>query len=1001
MIKAETISKSDLQHESLQFEQLMELGIMYAEEVSGAIWTDYNEHDPGVTMLEYLCYGITDLAYRTDFPITDLLYSKNGKKTSVDNAFFPAHQILTTAPLTIQDYRKLIIDRIQGVQNVWLSPIQNHIQKYKGLYQVYLQINEEDGFSTDAIKEKTWELLQANRNLCEDFEEVHILKAANIELEVDIHLSASAIAEDVLASILYEIDHFLNPNVNLHNPDDLKRQGWKVDELYDGPLMEHGIIKNSDLTNLRKEIYINALKEIIQNIEGVRRVQDLIVRKNGMRIYEEVIHLEDQTYPHLIVPFFEQTDRTPSYRFHKGGFPVPINPFQTQQILHSLISKEKKGYQLRYMQSIIPSHQKFNLKENLFDYISIQQFFPHIYGINSFGLPVGSSPMRRNQAKQLKGYLVFFEVLLSSYLSQLANVRHLFDINKVLEKSYFVQFPKEIPDVDPLIHVDDEHRHKKEYAQWILEQLTQELDPGSRRLQQFMDHLLARFGVQFPEEVQQLLALETQEEEEVQALLLEAKQKILRQMIAFSKNRAQAFNYTKEAWETENVSCLKKRVCTELNIDNYQNRNLAQTKATNQLKWHRTTREAASTTQFHLREMLSAGLDRHHYEIVEEEGIFKLLYKASYNEDPLIIATLDDKAACEKRLDELIAQFQQMNQTSKGCFVMEHLLLRPSRMPLWNLRIGSDPQDPFLESLDKNNLEHQTFIGDDLLVTATKRSNYSILKGEKQYFILLKKSNYPILVSQEKYANEQAAEQAILKAIHELTNIMETDPLAIDQWIYLERETIEGLSIENDFYSSRLSVIFPNWNELAQNEDFKRIVEHRFSQHAPAHLAINFHWLSFSKMKQFEALFKQWLQEKSSRNGVSEQLDQLSLQLIELLKGKNNSVPNEPVQKQNSFSETALQAIFEDISLSELYNQEDLSLIVGIELELERLLNDNGIQNWEDLAKSSNHQLQTILQKNEVDPAQFQVALWIEQAQLGVQSRWQALASLQKQLKSE
>jgi hypothetical protein len=39
----------------------------------GDQWSDFNSHDPGITILEQLCYAITDLAYRSNFPIADLI----------------------------------------------------------------------------------------------------------------------------------------------------------------------------------------------------------------------------------------------------------------------------------------------------------------------------------------------------------------------------------------------------------------------------------------------------------------------------------------------------------------------------------------------------------------------------------------------------------------------------------------------------------------------------------------------------------------------------------------------------------------------------------------------------------------------------------------------------------------------------------------------------------------------------------------------------------------
>ncbi|MDR6943339.1 hypothetical protein [Mucilaginibacter pocheonensis] len=96
---------------------LREAGLSYIEKLSGKIWTDYNEHDPGITILEALCYAITELGYRTDLPMEDLLTDANGK-IAASQTLFTAKNILTQSPLTVNDYRKLLID-IVGVHNAW------------------------------------------------------------------------------------------------------------------------------------------------------------------------------------------------------------------------------------------------------------------------------------------------------------------------------------------------------------------------------------------------------------------------------------------------------------------------------------------------------------------------------------------------------------------------------------------------------------------------------------------------------------------------------------------------------------------------------------------------------------------------------------------------------------------------------------------------------------------------------------------------------------------
>ncbi len=113
-----TISKNRQLPLPQDYDALRAEGLKYIEDLSHSIWTDYNEHDPGITTLEALCYAITELAYRSDFNMKDLVTDKNGATVS-GQVFFTAKQILTNNPLTIDDYRKLLID-LDGVHNAWL-----------------------------------------------------------------------------------------------------------------------------------------------------------------------------------------------------------------------------------------------------------------------------------------------------------------------------------------------------------------------------------------------------------------------------------------------------------------------------------------------------------------------------------------------------------------------------------------------------------------------------------------------------------------------------------------------------------------------------------------------------------------------------------------------------------------------------------------------------------------------------------------------------------------
>lgn len=116
-----TIVSTPSENKSENFDFLLDEGITLLQDLVGKIWTDFNVHDPGVTILEQLCYAITDLGYRTNLDIKDLLAVNESDPTEKDlNNFFTARQILTNAAFTVNDYRKLLID-LEGVKNAWFE----------------------------------------------------------------------------------------------------------------------------------------------------------------------------------------------------------------------------------------------------------------------------------------------------------------------------------------------------------------------------------------------------------------------------------------------------------------------------------------------------------------------------------------------------------------------------------------------------------------------------------------------------------------------------------------------------------------------------------------------------------------------------------------------------------------------------------------------------------------------------------------------------------------
>ncbi len=113
---SKVIASARPQEPVLDFDVLRAEGVQHLENLATELWTDYNAHDPGITLLELLCYAITDLGYRTRMiPVNDIL---SGAGNS-EKEWFTAAEILPGSPVTRLDYRKWLIDT-KGVKNAWM-----------------------------------------------------------------------------------------------------------------------------------------------------------------------------------------------------------------------------------------------------------------------------------------------------------------------------------------------------------------------------------------------------------------------------------------------------------------------------------------------------------------------------------------------------------------------------------------------------------------------------------------------------------------------------------------------------------------------------------------------------------------------------------------------------------------------------------------------------------------------------------------------------------------
>ncbi|MBE9233714.1 hypothetical protein IQ231_19080, partial [Cuspidothrix issatschenkoi LEGE 03284] len=577
-----TISNAPPEHPGMNFALLREEGIKHIERLAGKLWTDYNTHDPGITILEQLCYAITDLSYRLNFEMKDLLAPVPGENRK---QFFSAREIMTVNPLTINDYRQLLID-LDGVKNAWLEPIKNsqppiyydlmrHTLTFQasditqevnlnGLYRV--MIEKAKGVSDEAsLIEKITTKLQQHRNLCEDFASIQILPIEEITIKAEIEIKEGFDVNQVMAEIYLEVEKFISPSLRFFTLQELLEQGKTPETIFEGFPLEHGFIDQEQLNNFIKkdELYTSDLIRIILDIPGIKTVRTIAIGSNNSPKLELwVLALDPNLTPQLKNIDSWQIDN--DIIFYKGEIPCDIDLNKTKIHLQLLQTQSTELPSNTQIQDIpIPQGQYRELS----DYETIQNDFPATYGIGEIGLPASVSPQRKAQAKQLQAYLMFFDQILATYFAQLEHTKDLFSFQSNHKETYFSSDISSIPGAKDIIKIDTKD---------VDNQLNK---TDLERKNRFLNHLMAQFCEKFTD--YSLLLYDSIVAEN----LIDNKINFLQNYPQISAGRGKAFNYndSSQLWDTDNVSGLKQRICSLLGIP-YKRKTLALSKEADEIE---------------------------------------------------------------------------------------------------------------------------------------------------------------------------------------------------------------------------------------------------------------------------------------------------------------------------------------------------------------------------------------------------------------------------------
>ncbi len=882
---SETIAKNISLEHGLDYSFLRGKGIEYIQELAGKVWTDYNVHDPGITSLEILSYAISELSYRASMPIENILAKEN--ESDEETNFFTAAEILPSSPVTMLDYRKLVID-IVGVKNVWLLkaeipdkpvcfnakgselyhctfpyeyPAEEKVD-VKGIYDVVLEFEDEnlDSSQTKVLLQAVRDKLMSSRNLCEDFRNITSKQYENIAFSGSFEFKDDVIIEKVLAEVFYKLEKYISPDINFYTLKEMLEKGYRVDEIFEGPLLKYGFILNEDLESTENQyksdvkLYSSDIINEIVDIDGIVAVKNFCLTN----YIDDVLQSASEWIINLSNNHISRFNKDKCNIVATSGNKIfKINNEKVVDELNNLRSLEKISNKGVKNDNLIDIEIPYGTFSDFEQYHSIQEEYPHNYHLGSEGISNEEPEERKAQVKQLKAYLLFFEQLLANYFSQLSNVRKLFSLKTIEDKTYFTQ---SLLENVPFAH--DVILDKNLYVN-SLSAITENRQKYEIRRNKFLDHLLARFAEDFSSYAHTLFLLN---ENTAGEELIKDKILFFKELPELGAARGKAFDYTLETWSTDNVAGLKKRISKLLGMSNYNTRKIG---SPYNIYNYTSGSEDSSAFSGIGSELINGAINQESFHVVEH----LLLRPRHINDEFLQICTDSDVCTCTEALEV---------ETN----VRIEIFL--DKVSEYRFRFRNEFEEIILKSQEGfDSIEEcqQDIIA--ILEFGKDHSNYKLKKTKRnRFYFNIKDDDNDILGTSQFYKTADLREETIQYLIDGLVEIEEKrDEIN-------EHEANSELSVyDKDLYSFRVTVVLPAWLDRFQNYYYRELTEKTILSETPAHIAPNIYWVDEITMYKFETRYKQWLKCINMPNNSAIRSQALNELIYEIDQLKFNTVP--------------------------------------------------------------------------------------------------------------
>ncbi len=895
MNESQTIPKEISGEYGKDFAFLRGEGMRYIEELAHTLWTDYNTHDPGVTMLEVLCYAITDLGYRIAMPVEEILAKPKENLKEMHSHFLSAIHALPSSPVSADDYRQLFV-RVGGVRNAWIrasdrrivaqfrnlaqpgraelhykasgeivAPQNSKEFKLQGLNKILLDYDESSLLTDEDKKQdestqkqlivkkkkkiarRVLEIYQRYRNLCEDIDTLQEVSLEGVVVCGDIDIEPTADPEQVWAQIVFNINQYLAPDVPFYTLQEMQEMGKSTDEIFEGPVfsfddtytykthgnpfLKKGFICHEDLVKSDLRTEVR-LSDIIR----------IIMETNGVKLVKEI------TFGLCGCDEKEMDKVRKAVAGDKWNLCIPSGHKPVFCTDNSVLNlwKEVMPIELKKVQAMekLDALRKDRKKvmqskltedipmpEGVFRDISDYQTFQNHFP-ETYG--IGRVGLSESASTQRKSQAKQLKAYLLFFEQVLANYFAQLANVSVLFSADKTIARTYFANVVQGIAREEKIFHDFDHWQQDVETLllSKGLDPYITRKNMFLDHLLARFSEHFSDYVFLMHRLYA---EDADRTIIRHKVDFLKDYDNMSTSRGSGFDYYNPRSATAmlaNVPGMEKRASRLLGFNHY---------------------------------------NRHHlsgqsYQVVETSKVIVLVNGVS---------TLVQRYGWIIRMGGVIL-FESVNKAFlKKADAYEELGLASL------LGCERDYYKP-------------------VLTPDRKKVSFSLL-DTKQQDIALNHKKYSVLAGEIDTGTYSLLEKNIKASIHYLLEEFRLEGMYVVDHLLLrpdftilpsKSQLFFPVCIEQDGsycspldpYSFRVTVVLPGYSMRLRNKYFRQFAERLIRMESPAHVLPRICFVNEEYMKRFEDAYTKWLNGRhNSPDPLKQVTDSVLMELITVI----------------------------------------------------------------------------------------------------------------------